>query len=225
MFDNAERKLERLNSGIEDNISTQTYNIIIGAMIVYGLLVNAIIVAKFADVFVNMNPIALIVGYFVCCIAGTVIAHRSNNPAMSFLGYSLVVLPIGALMSTFVPSYYVQDIKSAALVTGVIVIVMTGVATAKPQWFSGLGTTLFISLILGLVGQLIAMLLGYAGNIFNWFFVIIFSLYVGYDWMKAQAYPKTVDNAIDSSLDIYLDIINLFIRLLAIFGGRGRSRR
>jgi FtsH-binding integral membrane protein len=29
-----------------------------------------------------------------------------------------------------------------------------------------------------------------------------------------------VDNAIDSALDIYLDIANLFIRLLRIFGSK-----
>jgi FtsH-binding integral membrane protein len=41
---------------------------------------------------------------------------------------------------------------------------------------------------------------------------------MGFDWYRAQAYPKTVDNAIDSAVDLYLDIINLFIRLLEIFG-------
>ena len=33
-------------------------------------------------------------------------------------------------------------------------------------------------------------------------------------------YPKTVDNAVDCALDIYLDIINIFIRLLALLSRR-----
>ena len=57
---------------------------------------------------------------------------------------------------------------------------------------------------------------GYGGNIFNWFFIIIFSLYIGYDWHVAQSYSKTVDNAIDSAIDLYLDLINLFLRILDI---------
>ena len=77
-----------------------------------------------------------------------------------------------------------------------------------------MGPTLFISLGIGLFGEIISMLFGYTGNVFNWIFVIIFSLYIGYDWHKAQMYPKTLDNAVDSALDLYLDIINLFIRLL-----------
>ncbi|MCR5192464.1 MAG: Bax inhibitor-1 family protein, partial [Bacteroidales bacterium] len=48
----------------------------------------------------------------------------------------------------------------------------------------------------------------------------LFSGYIGYDVAKSQAYPKTLDNAVDSALDIYLDIINLFIRLLSILGRR-----
>ena len=34
------------------------------------------------------------------------------------------------------------------------------------------------------------------------------------DWAKAQEKPKTLDNAVDSAVDLYLDIINLFVRLL-----------
>jgi len=44
----------------------------------------------------------------------------------------------------------------------------------------------------------------------------IFTLYIGYDWHKAQMYPKTLDNAVDCALDLYLDIINLLLDLLRI---------
>lgn len=224
MFDNAERKMMRLNSRVSDEVSASVYNLIIGATLAYGLILNAVIVMNFSEVFMRMNPWVLIIGYFVSCIAGIFIANGSDNPVVSFIGYNLVVLPIGALLSVSVPTYYVEDIISAAMVTGIIVSVMTILATVMPNLFVGMGRTLFISLTLGLVAQIIAMLLGYSGNLFNWFFVIIFTLYVGYDWTKAQSYPKTIDNAVDSSLDIYLDIINLFIRLLAIMGN-SKSRR
>lgn len=224
MFDNAERKMMRLNSRVSDEVSASVYNLIIGATLAYGLILNAVIVMNFSEVFMRMNPWVLIIGYFVSCIAGIFIANGSDNPVVSFIGYNLVVLPIGALLSVSVPTYYVEDIISAAMVTGIIVSVMTILATVMPNLFVGMGRTLFISLTLGLVAQIIAMLFGYSGNLFNWFFVIIFTLYVGYDWTKAQSYPKTIDNAVDSSLDIYLDIINLFIRLLAIMGN-SKSRR
>lgn len=51
---------------------------------------------------------------------------------------------------------------------------------------------------------------------FSWVGAIIFSLYIGYDCWKSQKYVKTVDNAIDSAIDVYLDIINLFLEILTI---------
>ena len=81
----------------------------------------------------------------------------------------------------------------------------------------GLGRTLLVALIVGLLAEVVAtFLLGYRGMLFDWLFVILFSGYIGYDVARSQAFPKTLDNAVDSALDIYLDIINLFIRLLSI---------
>lgn len=226
MFDNNERKLERLNSGLVDEISTRAYNFIIGAVLAYGLIINAAMVMLFSDFFRSINYWVFLIAYFICGIAGIFISKGSSSPIISFIGYNLVVLPIGGLLSIFVPYYYIQDIISAALVTAIVMAIMTTIATIWPHLFAGMGTTLFISLTLGLIAEIIALLFGYAGNIFNWLFVIVFSLYVGYDWTKAQAYPKTIDNAVDSSLDIYLDIINLFIRLLSILSkSKSRSRK
>lgn len=216
----SERRHERLYSGLADTLSPRQYNLVIGGCIFYGFLANAIIVLLFGDMFATMNPVAFILGYTVCCIAG-VILTVSHNPGISFLGYTLVVVPVGAVLSVCLPGYSGFDILMAVVVTGLVVVIMTGLSAAYPAVFARMGRTLFISLLLGLVMEMLAVfLLGYRGNMFNWLFVVLFSLYIGYDWCKAQAFPKTLDNAIDSACDLYLDIINLFIRLLAIFGDR-----
>jgi FtsH-binding integral membrane protein len=93
-------------------------------------------------------------------------------------------------------------------------------ASILPNLFSRMGTALFIALSVSLLANFIAMLLGYNGDAFNWIFVIIFSLYIGFDWYRAQQFPKTLDNAIDCVLDLYLDIINLFLRILEIISRR-----
>ena len=53
-----------------------------------------------------------------------------------------------------------------------------------------------------------------------WIAAALFSLYIGYDIHRSQQFAKTVDNAVDSALDIYLDVANLFIRLMEILGKR-----
>ena len=215
MESSKERKLARLNSGISDTISAQQYNLILGGCILYGLLLNLLIVICFGDFFAVIDPLVFTIGYFIFCFLGVYLAN-SDSPLTSFLGYNLVVLPIGALLSIALPDYAAADIRLAILLTTIIAAVMMTLSTLFPQFFAGLGSALLFSLVIGVVAELICLLFGCHPSFFNWAFVLLFTLYIGYDWYKAQAYPKTLDNAIDSALDIYLDLINLFIRILKI---------
>jgi len=211
-----ERKNDRLFSGLSDTLSPRQYNFVIGACIVYGFVMNAIIVATCSEFFISMNPIAFIVGYFICCIAGIVLT-TSNNPAVSFVGYNLVVVPLGAVLATVLPFHSAGAILHAIIITGVIFVVMTCLATIFPQTFAKLGRGLFISLIVLIITQLLALFIfGFAGTIFSWAGAVIFTLYIGYDWHMAQSYPKTLDNAIDSACDLYIDLVNLLIDVLNI---------
>ena len=215
---NDTRKQQRLNSGLPDFITTNVYNLIIGVVVLYGIALNALLVAFCRDFFLQMNQIILFIGYFVLCLVGILIT-RSNNPIASFIGYNLVVVPIGAVVSICVPFYDKSAILAAIIATGGVVTAMILLASTFPKLFANMGRVLFISLLLSVIAELVVVFaFGYGGDLFNWIFVVLFSLYIGYDWHKAQLYPKTIDNAIDSALDIYLDVINLFLRLLQIFG-------
>lgn len=211
-----ERKELRRFSGLSDTLSPRMYNFVIGACITYGFLVNAIIVATCSDFFMAMNTVVFIIGYLVVCILG-IILTMSNRPLISFIGYNLVVLPLGAVLSVCLPQYSVTHILEAIIITGIIFVVMTCLATAFPNIFSRLGRGLFISLIVLIVVQLISVFVfGFFGTIFNWIGAGIFTLYIGYDWHVAQSYPKTLDNAIDSACDLYIDLVNLLLDILRI---------
>ncbi len=219
MLNNSERKKARMQNAEFDRLSLRQYNLIIGLVVLYGFVANAIIVHTLSDFFINMNPAALLIGYFVLVIIGTLLS-RSKSPLVSFIGYNLIVVPIGAILAVSVPSYSTTAIISAIVATGGVVGVMIIISTIYPRLFQKMGIALFVTLLLGIIAEVIASFLGYGGDIFNWAFVILFSLYIGYDWFRAQSYPRTVDNAVDSAIDLYVDAINIFIRLLAIFGNR-----
>ena len=214
------RERKEARTQCPDSIGTAAYNGVIGLTILYGFIVNALMVAFARPLFEGLPFMAVLIGYFVCAIAGAVIANKSAKPAISFLGYNLIVLPVGMLLSLVLPGESAGNIFLAALLTGIVTVIMIVLSVIFPHFFSKLGTSLLWSLLIGIFVELIATLLGYGGNIFNWLFVIIFSLYIGYDWHKAQSYSKTVDNAIDSAIDLYLDLINLFIRILDILDRR-----
>lgn len=220
-FSNKQERMYRNQSDVV--VSGRLYNLIIGGVIVYGVLINAIIVKLMAPAFISMNPIALLIGYLVLCIAGCTIAYKSDDPLVSFGGYNLVVLPVGAVLSVCLQGYDTGVVYQAFLMTTIVIGVMLVAASAFPGTFAGMGRMLFIAVIGLIIAQLLCMLFGIYPTVISWVATAIFSLYIGYDWVKAQMYIKTVDNAVDSALDIYLDIINLFLQLLRIFGNRSND--
>lgn len=215
------RKEERLNSGVGDQISVRRYNAVMLLILLWGFLVNTVMVYYFAIPIMRLlsgvGPLWIFIGYFVLAIAGIAISARSTNPWISFLGYNLLVLPIGVLLCLILPGIPAVIVTKALLLTGIVTATMTLLGLVAPNVFLGMGRTLFIALIVGILAELVAtFLFHYSGTAFDWLFVVLFSGYIGYDVAKSQIYPKTVDNAVDCALDIYLDIINIFIRLLAL---------
>lgn len=223
MFDNAERKFARIHSGLEDEISESKYNAVLGCCIIYGFLVNAFMVLLLGNFAQSIPMLPFIIGYTASCVAGSIISVKSQNPVVSFIGYNLIVLPIGILLAICLPEYPQVNIIVAAVCAAVVAVGMMVAATLRPERFGVMGNALFDALCFGILAELAAMFFGYRGTLFDWAFVIVFSLYTAYDWVKAQSYPKTVDNAVDSAIDIYLDIINLFIRILDILSKNKRN--
>lgn len=215
------RKEERLNSGISDQISSSAFNVVMCATLFWGFLVNALMIGFWAEPIYNfhsgISPWVTFGGYFVLSIIGILLSVKSGKPAISFLGFNLLVLPIGVMLCLLVPWMPIAIVNKALILTGLVTATMILLGLIRPQLFLGLGRTLFIALIVGILAEVLAtFVFHYTGAAFDWLFVIIFSAYIGYDIAKAQVYPKTVDNAIDCALDLYLDIVNLFIRLLSL---------
>jgi FtsH-binding integral membrane protein len=217
----SDRKKARLESGEADSITTRGFNVVMCGVLAWGFLVNAAMVYFLGDMMmqaaVHLKWWMLLLAYLVPTFAGVFIAARSTNPFISFVGYNLVVLPIGLMLAMILPAVPVGVVTKAMAITAMVTLTMLVLAMVAPQFFLGLGRTLLVALIVGLLAEVVAtFLLGYRGMLFDWLFVILFSGYIGYDVAKSQAFPKTLDNAVDSALDIYLDIINLFIRLVSI---------
>lgn len=218
-----EEAFAAMGVGTDAKISDGKFNLVMGATIAYGLIVNALIVAFLGGPIMNLliaHPgfsTAFLIGYIVCAIAGTVMANKSDKPGISFLGYNMLVLPMGILLAMVIPGFPMFIVAKAAALTGFITLLIMGLSSAFPQLFISIGRALFITLIVTLVVELLSVLIfGYSGMIFDVIFVLVFSLYIGFDFARAQLLPKTVDNAVDCAMAIYLDIINLFLRILSL---------
>lgn len=199
---------------MKKELTNKQYNLAIGLILLWGFLINAIMCIFFQDTFCNLNPLVVLIGYFAAAIAGICMSNTSDNPIVSFIGYNLVVLPVGMVLSIFLKDHYASSVTRAFVLTAVITIILIVVSSIKPEIFLSMGKTLFICLLAAIIIELIMVIFGSVPRWWDWLVALIFCGYIGYDWAKAQNNRKTLDNAVDSAVSLYLDIINLFLRLL-----------
>lgn len=202
-------------------ISRRFYNGILCGTLLYGLLINVLLCVLVKDITEIISPVAFLIFYFICAFSGIFLSMYSNNPIVSFIGYNMVVVPVGLVVSMCVTEYggLTSDVViEAFLITMFVTLCMTVFAIIKPDWCQTLGGYLFPCLLGLILAELTLLLFGYQNIITSWFAAILFSLYIAYDVYRSQQFAPTVDNAIDSALDIYLDIANLFLRILQILG-------
>lgn len=226
-----DRKETRFTEVVSGKIlSNRTYNLVLGTVLLYGIIANVVLTMLIGDKLNDINPIAFIIGYFVLGITGIVISTKSHNPLISFFGYNLVVVPVGTVVSIVVSAYVKEGnigiVFQAILYTAIVTGIMVCLSIIYPQFFSKIGGILLACLIGLLIAEIVAIFVFPGTQIVTaWIGAILFSLYIGFDYWKAQQYPKTLDNAVDSALDIYLDIINLFLRILKIRGNSSSSSK
>ena len=207
----------------DEILSDSAYNATIAGVLLWGLLVNYLLCRFAVDFVKSLNPAVLLVGYLVLALGGTLIAAKSRKPLISFLGYNMVVVPFGLVISLLVDAYAGIDseiVMYAFLYTMLISVGMMALVMIRPQFFAKLGGMLTAVLIGLILCEVVLLILGVRQIVTDWLVAGLFSLYIGYDIYRSQQFPKTLDNAVDSALDIYMDIANLFIRILSILGKR-----
>jgi FtsH-binding integral membrane protein len=153
---------------------------------------------------------------------------KVDNIVLKHLVWLLFVLGIGVI---FFPMYNSLSDKSvvlsAAFTTIMLTISLSIIAYIKPDWISlSIGPILFILLVGGLIME-ISLLIIYRknyskiSNIFrltSYFFIAIFMGYILYDTKMLQIRAKECVKAdyIQESLHLFLDIFNIFVRMIAI---------
>ena len=220
---NKEYKEERLTLVDGIALSDRAYNLVIGLVVLYGLALNFLVYRFFGASIIRMNYWLVLILYFAASFGGLFIVYKNRDPFVSLLGFTLLALGMGFILCFLLSYYRPALILQALAVTGVTTGVMMLLAVIFPSFFASLGRGLGISLLVCVAAELIGgLLFRLPMNYMDWIVALLFCGYIGYDWTKAQRYPRTLNNAIDSAADIYVDVVNLFVRILRILG-RSRS--
>lgn len=166
-------------------------------------------------------------GLFVVSVVGVIIALKSDNPVISFLGYMLVAVPMGLIIGPVINIYTPASVAKVLMITTGLVAALGIVGAAWPRSLEHWGIYLFGALVVLILGQFITAIAGAFGanvrgtmHFWDWAGVFLFSAYVIFDLNRAMRVERTHDNAIDCAVAVYLDFANLFMRLMSLFGVR-----
>lgn len=197
----------------------KTYWFILGIVLALGFSINYWMVTLIpASAVMAINPIVLLIGYFVLAFGGIWLSHSSDDPKISFLGYMMVVVPVGVVIVPFVQSFDPMIVEKAVLFTAMLSGLMAFGGFTFPQFFRSIGGILFWALLAAIIAEIIVMIIGYELAAMDWIVAVIFLGFIGYDFSMALEDEPTIDAAIDRAVALYLDIINLFLRILSIMG-------
>ena len=203
----------------ETELSERAFNLVIGGMLMWGFLLNYLTVALFGQqvmaMVAGMNPLVFLIGYFVLLLAGNAMVVH-GGAGLSFVGYTLIAAPIGIVICMSIQGVPIDIVKSAVLITAIVTLCFMIAGSLFADFFLKLGRVLLFSLLFTIVGGLISLLLfrGRGYMVYEWIGTAIFSLFIGYDWARANTCARTLNNAIDLSASLYLDIVNVFLRVL-----------
>ena len=206
-----------------DSLSSRAYALALGASLSWAVF----LVAFGARISFNWSyGLGLVLFTFIMTIAGIVIFSHSQNPTTSWIGVSMLSFFMGLSIGPVIAYYQADVVLNALILTLAVTVGMSILGILFPDVIAKLSGALFVGLLVLLVGYFSASILSIFGittntGAFDWLALIIFSLYIWYDWARAMKLPKTLDNAIDVSGALIIDIVNLFLSLLRTFSRSG----
>jgi len=200
-------------------ISERSFNAILGGTLLYGFALNWVMVKFFSrqaiELVWNIGTTGFFIGYFVLAIIGSLLV-ASNSAKVSFVGYNLIAAPVGLMLCVALSAYDTVSIKLAVEYTGLVTAVFMAAAVWKPQFFMGLGRVLMMGLVILIIGDLIAAIFTHSLVNMEWLGAALFGMFIGFDWARCTVCQPTANNAVTCAANLYLDIINLFLRILRI---------
>lgn len=152
----------------------------------------------------------------------------AKAPKMNFFTAAAMFI-IYSLVSglTFSIIFVMFEIDSIILIFGITALIFALFALIGATTnidLSKISTILFMGLIGLIVATLINLILqnAFFDIVLNWIGIIIFVVFIAYDIQKIKRMIPYIQNqdsiAIVGALQLYLDFVNIFIRLLSLFG-------
>jgi FtsH-binding integral membrane protein len=166
------------------------------------------------------NPLIALIVSVVATIGGVIlmsVGKANQSVPLSLVGYALFSLTFGVTLSLTLQRYDVGTITYAFAITACVSGIFLVAGVTFPQFFSRIAGVLIIGLIAVTVVEIVAVMFFHASQtIFDYIIIVLFCGFLGYDSYCMSIDEPTVPNAIFYASDIYIDIVNILIRVLDI---------
>lgn len=201
---------------------------------VYGWMFIGLLISFITGYYVSTQPniiynlfskgmffILVLVEIGLCIWLSAGIRKMQTSTAKILFGlYSFVT---GLTFSTIFVAYRIDSIIMVFGITALTFAIMALIGTFTKIDLTKLGTILFMGLLGIIIASIINIFIGSQTLDLGIIIIgiVIFTLYIAYDVQKVKYIAQTLEEdkaAIICAFELYLDFINLFIKLLRLFG-------
>ena len=168
----------------------------------------------------------ILIAQVVIAIVFGLFFHKlsSGMVTLLFFGYSMIT---GLTFSVIFAAFELTTIAYALFATSAFFGILAYIGYKTEKDLSSFGTILMAALIVALILTLVNFFIGSDGLdiILDWAILGIFAGLTAYDMNKVKMMSETYGYdqekvAIYGAMHLYLDFINMFLRILEIFGDR-----
>jgi len=200
-----------------------TYQIVITALVVYFALISS----SFQELLLTSASMYYLCSFvsFFCVLLPLCSPNIFKNVPVNYIILTIFTLSYSWIVATICCLYSFRSVMVSLFLTFVTVFSLSIYALRTKNDFTVCGGTLFICLVLLIFSSLIFMILPIplTNLIFTYISLVLFSIYLIYDTQLLIGEGRvkySEDDYILAAINIYLDIIILFLKILQIFGDK-----
>ena len=209
-------------------MSPRAYNLAMSALIFLGFCAMGAgayftSTMSFARMMMSGAALPLVFGSFILTIVGMVMmsaAASKQSVGLSLVGYVIFASTFGLTASFGLANYDLPTINTVFIATAAITFVFGALGVTFPKFFQrvyGIGFGILLATILV---EIVLMFMGVSQTITDLIVIVVFAGFIGYDTYVATTVPPTLPNAVLMASNLFVDIINVFLRILNILGRR-----
>ncbi len=195
-----------------------------------GLLATAFVsafsyVTGFTANFIEIWPVLLIVEVLVVIIFSLLL--KKMPPSLVAVLFFIYAILNGITLSTIFYVYKLSSIVYIFFAAAAVFGICAFYGKVTKRDLNKIGTILLVTLFVGVIISLINLFIGSSmlDIALDWIILFAFFGITAWDMQKVKQLAESVDGSNDKlaiycAMELYLDFINIFLRLLRLFGSR-----